>query len=241
MLHSSSLIVHPFSLLWNLCSFQRELKLLKQIEIEENEEREKGKLIKVQSLRRRYSDRKTAHTRMLDPKKTQQLSSVPSAPNLRAPPERTGYPTSKPKEGLHQFSLGEDPVLTVSSKNNSAPPAEGLGPQDSVLETLFFSLSSNLKTQQTGNDVLQPQANHLEAPNNKSIHETSLSRIEVRRNKTMPDGESFDCSPGLINSNLSSERLEPTSQVNYQLYPWNSHTPAGHLWPSSCSPRPGNP
>uniref|UniRef100_A0ABM5FN35 Spectrin beta chain, non-erythrocytic 5 n=1 Tax=Pogona vitticeps TaxID=103695 RepID=A0ABM5FN35_9SAUR len=195
---------------------KKELKLLKQIGIEENEEREKAKLIKVPSLRRRYSDRRTAHTRLQDPKKTQQLPSVSSAPTLRAPPERTSYPTSKPKEGLHEFSLGEDPVLAGSSSINATPPGEGLGLQDSVVENrnTFSPSSSNLKAQLTDSDLLQLQAKNLEAPNIKNINETYLSRTDARRSKTVPGRESFNFPPTLEQLDLSSERLEPASQVS---------------------------
>ncbi|XP_042315999.1 spectrin beta chain, non-erythrocytic 5 [Sceloporus undulatus] len=191
---------------------KRELKLLQQIDMEE--ERERGKLIKVPSLRRRYSDRRTAHTKLLDPRKTPQLPSVSSAPTLRLTPEQFVSPNQKPTESSYQLRHGENPILAGSS-STTAPKLLIL--QDSVLETpksVLSSLPSKLKLKQTESNLLPAYASDLEALNMENVSDTSLSNVETKDIKASPSRDSFDTSPIFVHSDLPPERLGTVSQVS---------------------------
>ncbi|XP_062974523.1 spectrin beta chain, non-erythrocytic 5 [Elgaria multicarinata webbii] len=192
---------------------KRELKLRKQMDIEQNEQSERGKLIKVPSLRRRHSDRRTAHTRPLDPKKTQQVPPRSSVATLRAPLQHMVSLPPKSEEGLHQFGLGKS---TGPSDANAPPAPKLLGLHDSATEiqnSLLSSLPSNLKIQQADSDVLQPHASNFELANEKSITDTPLSNMETKGVKAMPGRGSYDISPTLLRSDLPSERSETASLI----------------------------
>ncbi|XP_062823236.1 spectrin beta chain, non-erythrocytic 5 [Anolis carolinensis] len=174
-----------------------ELKLLKQLDIEQNEERERGKLIKVPSLRRRYSDRRITHTRLPDARKTPQLPVVSSAPNLKISLEHVVSTNQNSKENFRQFSL--------DSSSTNAPKL--LGVQDSAPETPKTSFPSNLTFEQSNSDLLQAYVSDLEALKMKQI---SHSNMETKGIKTVP---SKDTSTS-VHSDLAPERLETFSQVS---------------------------
>ncbi|XP_061467332.1 spectrin beta chain, non-erythrocytic 5 [Rhineura floridana] len=195
---------------------KRELKLLKQIDTEENGQQEKRKMIKVPSLRRRYSDRRTAHTKSLNPKKAQPLTSISSTDTLKVPLEHIASPTQKSKENLHQFSLGED-IMVTDSRNVNTPSPKLLGLQDSGLETqnsLLSLLPSNPKIQQSDSDLVQVHTSDLEPTNREDISDSSLSDVGTKGVDTVSNSGSCHISPTLVPSDLPPKTSETAFQVS---------------------------
>ncbi|XP_053239381.1 spectrin beta chain, non-erythrocytic 5 isoform X2 [Podarcis raffonei] len=195
---------------------KRELKLLKQIDAKESGQQEKGKVIKVPSLRRRHSDRRTSHTKHLDSKRTQPLPSISSTDTLRIPLECGVSPTQKSKENLHKCGLGEDLMLTNSSNVSSPPSPVSLSLQNSDLGTqtsLVSSLPSNLKIQPTDGDLVIPHASDFKPSNMKNANDGTLSDVETKKVRTVPRSESFDIYPTLPSLDLPPQRSETAFQV----------------------------
>ncbi|CAI5763945.1 spectrin beta chain, non-erythrocytic 5 [Podarcis lilfordi] len=195
---------------------KRELKLLKQIDAKESGQREKGKVIKVPSLRRRHSDRRTSHTKHLDPKRTQPLPSISSTDTLKIPLECGVSPTQKSKENLHKCGLGEDLMLTDSNNVSSPPSPVSLSLQNSDLGTqtsLVSSLPSNLKIQPTDGDLVVPHASDFKPSNMKNTNDGTLSDVETKKVRTVPTSESFDIYPTLPSLDLPPQRSETAFQV----------------------------
>ncbi|KAM6459310.1 spectrin beta chain, non-erythrocytic 5 isoform 3-T3 [Liasis olivaceus] len=193
---------------------KKELKLLKQMTIEENEQM--PKLIKVPSLRRRHSDRRTT---MLEPKKTQQLPPMSSVPNLRGPLNVS--PTQNSKESLHQFSPEEDLMLTTSDYISDSPEPRVLGLQNSMPETensLLLSLISDLKIQQSDIGFSQTHSSNFKPSDVKNICETSTSELETNEMKTLDDKGTPDISQTFLHSDLSPEGSETASQISANQY-----------------------
>ncbi|XP_063174452.1 spectrin beta chain, non-erythrocytic 5 [Candoia aspera] len=192
---------------------KRELKLLKQMTIEENEQM--TKLIKVPSLRRRHSDRRTT---MLEPKKTQQSALRSSIPSLRGPLNVS--PTQNSKENLHQLSPEED-LLTSSDYISDSPEPRVLGLQNSMPETenaLLPSLTSDLKIQQSDIGLLQSHTSDFNPSDVKNICETSTSESETNEVKTVDGKGSPDISQTFLHSDLSPEGSETASQISANQY-----------------------
>lgn len=193
----------------------------------ENEHTERGKLVKVPSLRRRPSDKKTTHRRLLDPKIIQQSPSVSSASTLKVPIDT---PNSE------EVSLGEDLTLAASSEIGTAPaPAPTPNLQDSAVasqNSLLPPLSHNAKLQQTVNDLLQPAANDF-VPQNAGNFSNRLSNEQMNDGKTGPVSSkgALDVS-AVLHSNLPSVRSQTAPQVSYRhrsiLFLQGMETPESH-------------
>ncbi|XP_044291663.1 spectrin beta chain, non-erythrocytic 5 [Varanus komodoensis] len=191
-----------------------ELKLLKRMDTEESEP---GKLVKVPSLRRRYSDRRSTHTRPLDPKKIQQGPSLSSVAALWVPLKHIASLPQKSEEYSQQLGLGKDQIMAGPSKDNVPPAPELPGLQDSVPETRnsgHSSWSSDMKIQQADNDVLQPHVSDFKLPDEKIINDTSFSNAETKGLMALPGTGSIDTSVTLLHSNLPPERLGTASLVS---------------------------
>ncbi|XP_058018130.1 spectrin beta chain, non-erythrocytic 5 [Ahaetulla prasina] len=181
---------------------KRELKLLKQMTIEENEQT--TTLIKVPSLRRRHSDRRST---ILEPKKTQQVSLMSSIPNLRDP--FSVSPTQNSKESLHQINSEEDLMLI-----NDSPEPRVLGLENSMPETensLCPSLTSDLNIQQSDVGFLESHNSDFNPSDVINSCETSTSELETSEMKT-DDCQSFPC------SDFSPEGSETAPQISANRY-----------------------
>ncbi|XP_039179841.1 spectrin beta chain, non-erythrocytic 5 isoform X3 [Crotalus tigris] len=190
---------------------KRELKLLRQVTIEENEQM--TKLIKVPSLRRRHSDRRTT---MLEPKKTQQLPLRSSISNLRKP--LSVSPTQNSKESLHQISSEEDLILI-----NDSPEPRVLGLENSMPEmenSLCPSLTSDLNIQQADVEVLESHTRDFNPSDVKNSCETSSSELETSEMKTLDGQGSPDDCQGFLRSDLAPEGSEAASQPKTRA--WNT-------------------
>ncbi|XP_013913266.1 PREDICTED: spectrin beta chain, non-erythrocytic 5-like [Thamnophis sirtalis] len=182
---------------------ERELKLLKQMTIEENEQM--TTLIKVPSLRRRHSDRRST---MPEPKKTQQLPLMSSIPNLRDPFNVS--PTQNSKESLHQISSEEDLRLI-----NDSPEPRVNGLENSMPETensLCPSLTSDLNNQQSDVGFLESHHNDFNPSDVINSCETSTSELETSEMKTLDGKGSPDDCQSLLHSDLSPEGSETAPQ-----------------------------
>ncbi|XP_026520111.1 spectrin beta chain, non-erythrocytic 5 [Notechis scutatus] len=188
---------------------KRELKLLKQMTIEENEQM--TTLIKVPSLRRRHSDRRSI---MLEPKKTQQLPLISSIPNLRDPFNVS--PTQNSKESLHQISSEEDLMLI-----NDSPEPRVLGLENSMPETensLCPSLTSDLNIQQSDVGFLESHSSDFNPSDVINSCEISTSELETSEMKTQyGEGSPDDCQ-SFLHSDLSPEGSETASQISANRY-----------------------
>ncbi|KAK9409730.1 spectrin beta chain non-erythrocytic 5-like [Crotalus adamanteus] len=188
---------------------KRELKLLRQVTIEENEQM--TKLIKVPSLRRRHSDRRST---MLEPKKTQQLSLRSSISNLRKP--LSVSPTQNSKESLHQISSEEDLILI-----NDSPEPRELGVENSMPQmenSLCPSLTSDLNIQQADVEVLESHTGDFNPSDVKDSCETSSSELETSEMKTLDGQGSPDDCQGFLRSDLAPEGSEAASQISANQY-----------------------
>ncbi|XP_019374606.1 PREDICTED: spectrin beta chain, non-erythrocytic 5 [Gavialis gangeticus] len=96
---------------------KREMKLLQQTDTEESRQKEKGKLIRIPSLRRKPSDKKFPSSRLIEIKSTQPLRSK-SSPSLalRSPLETIFSPIQTSPDTFKKFSYREVPLM-VSSTN----------------------------------------------------------------------------------------------------------------------------
>lgn len=183
------------------------MKLLKQIDTEEAGLRDREKLIKVPSLRRRLSERHRAHTPSLEPKNSPRLPSVARVLTLKVPLESFVSPTQRSKDCSPQFSPGEDLVIAHCSGVTAPPAPKLLGLQDSVLENpLPSSLPPDLEIQPTISDPLQPHAPGVEQPNVKSISDGGFSGVETNEGKPLPGSciTSLDVYP--LHTDLPPER-----------------------------------
>ncbi|XP_026559809.1 spectrin beta chain, non-erythrocytic 5 [Pseudonaja textilis] len=188
---------------------KRELKLLKQMTIEENEQM--TTLIKVPSLRRRHSDRRSI---MLEPKKTQQLPLLSSIPNLRDPFNVS--PTQNSKESLHQISSEEDLMLI-----NDSPEPRVLGLENSMPETensLCLSLTSDLNIQQSDVGFLESHSSDFNPSDVINSGEISTSELETSEMKTQDGEGSPDDCQSFLHSDLSPEGSETASQISANRY-----------------------
>lgn len=181
--------------------------------IEENEQM--TKLIKVPSLRRRHSDRRTT---MLEPKKTQQLPLRSSISNLRKP--LSVSPTQNSKESLPQISSEEDLILI-----NDSPEPRVLGLENSMPEmdnSLCASLTSDLNIQQSDVEFLESHTSDFNPSDVKNSCKTSSSELETIETKTLDGQGSPDDCQSFLHSELAPEGSESASQVSYSLlcYPF---------------------
>ncbi|XP_060544187.1 spectrin beta chain, non-erythrocytic 5 [Pantherophis guttatus] len=188
---------------------KRELKLLKQMTIEENEQM--TTLIKVPSLRRRHSDKRST---IFEPKKTQQVSLTSSIPNLRDPFNVS--PSQNSKESLHQISSEEDLMLI-----NDSPEPRVLGLENSMPETensLCPLLTSDLNIQQSNVGFLESHNSDFNPSDVINSCETSTSELETSEMKSQDGKGSPDDCQKILRSDLSSEGSETTSQISANQY-----------------------
>lgn len=207
------------------------MNLLKQVDIEESEQKDKGKVVRVPSLKRKTSDKRNTPPKVTEIKSTTPLPSVP-LPSLswRAPLETIFSPIEKSPSTFQQFIAGGVPEVLSSSKTEmkaerklseiiTPPTPKMVGPRATSLESRS-SLSSPLSptpiSRQHSSSLSESYASGLLSPQEKSARGSSFSNLQTKLMATPPEpGErSLDKSPNLLLSNSSRERLENTSVVS---------------------------
>ncbi|NXG68257.1 SPTN5 protein, partial [Baryphthengus martii] len=213
---------------------KREKNHLKQVDTEENEQKDKGKIVRVPSLKRKASDRRNTAPKVTETKSTPPLPPVP-LPSLswRTPLETIFSPVEKSSSTFQQFSAEEVPEALSSNKTEtkaerrlseiitpSTPKV--VDPQAASSEShsaLNPPLSPTPINQQRSGILSESYATHLLSPQEKNVKDSSFSNLHTKLVVTPPDPgqKSLDKSPNLLQSNSSSERLENTSLVSASL------------------------
>ncbi|KAM7109778.1 LOW QUALITY PROTEIN: spectrin beta chain, non-erythrocytic 5 [Ciconia maguari] len=213
---------------------KREMNLLKQVDTEEREQKDKGKIVRVHSLKRKTSDKRNTLPKLTEIKTTTPLPSVPlGSLSWRAPLETIFSPVEKSPSTCQQFIAGEVPETLSSNKTEmkaerrlseiiTSPTLKMAGPQTTSLES-HSSLSSPLFptpiSQQCSSSLSESYATGLLSSQEKSARGSSFSNLQTKLMATPPEPgqRSLDKSPNLLLSNSSSERLENTSLVSASL------------------------
>ncbi|XP_054684656.1 spectrin beta chain, non-erythrocytic 5 [Grus americana] len=213
---------------------KREMNLLKQVDTEEGEQKDKGKVVRVPSLKRKTSDRRNTPPKVIEIKSTTALPSVP-LPSLswRAPLETIFSPIEKSPSTFQQFIAGGAPEVLSSNKTEmkaerrlgeiiTPPTPKTVGPQATSLES-HSSLSSPLSptpiSQQRSSSLSESYATGLLSPQEKSARGSSFSNLQTKLMATPrePGQRSLDKSPNLLLSDSSWERLGSASSGSANL------------------------
>ncbi|NXD80777.1 SPTN5 protein, partial [Halcyon senegalensis] len=210
---------------------KREMNLLKQGDMEESEQKDKSKIVRVPSLKRRTSDRRNTAPKVPEIKITPPLPPVP-LPSLswRAPLETVFSPIEKFPSTLQQSIAEEVPEVLSSNKTEKKAqrrPSEiitpstpkTVDPQTATLEShssLNSPISPTPVNQQRSSNLSESYATDLIAPQEKGVRDSSFSNLPTKLMTTPsePGQRSLDKSPDLLLSNSSCERLENTSSVS---------------------------
>ncbi|XP_058663841.1 spectrin beta chain, non-erythrocytic 5 [Ammospiza caudacuta] len=209
---------------------KREMNLLKQVDTEESEQKDKGKIVRVPSLRRKPSDKRNAPPKVTETKSTTPLPPVPThSVSWRVPLETIFSPIEKSPTRFQEFTSSEVPEAQSSNKTEMKAetrlgeiitPAtpKALGPQAASLES-HSSLGSPLSpapiSQQLSSNVSESQATDHRSPQEKDTIGSSFSSLQTTPTATPPEPgqRSPDNSPNLLLSSSSWERLKNTSSV----------------------------
>ncbi|NXJ96213.1 SPTN5 protein, partial [Corythaixoides concolor] len=212
---------------------KREMNL-KQVDTEETEQKDKGKVVRVPSLKRKTSDKRNTPPQVTEIKTTMPLPSVP-LPSLsrRAPLETIFSPVEKSPSIFQQFTAGGVPEVLSSDKTEmktekrlsdivTPPTPKTVGPKATSLESqssLNSPLSPTPVSQQRSNSLSESYATGLLSPQEKSAKGSSSSSLQTKLMATPPDPDqrSLDKQPNSLLSNSSWERLENTSLVSSSL------------------------
>lgn len=201
------------------------------MDTEESEQKDKGKVVRVPSLKRKTSDKRNAPPKLTEIKRTTQLPSVP-LPSLswRAPLETIFSPIEKSSSTFQQLIAGGVPEVPSSNKTEmkaerrlseiiTPPTSKTVGPRATSLEShspLSSPLSPTPINQQCSSSLSESYATGLLSPQEKSARGSSFSNLQTKLMATPPDPgqKSLDKSPNLLLSNSSRERLENISSVS---------------------------
>ncbi|XP_056200822.1 spectrin beta chain, non-erythrocytic 5 [Falco biarmicus] len=213
---------------------KREINLLRQVDTEESEQKDKGKVVRVPSLKRKTSDRRKTLPKPIEIESTPPLPSVP-LPSLsqRAPLETVFSPVEKSPSAFQQVTAGGVPEVLSRSKTGmktekrpseiiALPTPKMVSPQATSSES-HSSLSSPLSpapiNQQCSSSLSDSYATGLLSPQEKSAKGSSFSSLQSKLMATPPEPgqRSLDKSPNILLSNSSWERLENTSSVSASL------------------------
>nr|XP_025044105.1 spectrin beta chain, non-erythrocytic 5 [Pelodiscus sinensis] len=210
---------------------KREMKLLKQIDTEKNEQKERGKIMRVPSLRRKPSDRRTPSSRLIEIKRTRPLPPLSSSPSLtlRGPLETIVSPVQKSTEAFQQFGSTENPKI-LPGTNEKTKTAERLSeintpPTPKLMGLQVTSLGSNIPppspvNRQPASSLLEPYSKDLLSPHEKNLSSCLISNPEIKVVKTPPRSSqsSLDDSSHLPQSTSSLDRSEkdPLASVSQQ-------------------------
>ncbi|XP_063188806.1 spectrin beta chain, non-erythrocytic 5 [Chroicocephalus ridibundus] len=213
---------------------KREMNLLKQVDTEESEQKDKSKVVRVPSLKRKTSDKRNTPPKVPEIKSTTPLPSVP-LPSLswRAPLETIFSPIEKSSSAFQQFTAGGVPEVLSSNKTEmkaertlseiiTPPTPKTVDPQATSLEShssLRSPLSPTPISQQHSSSLSESYATGLLSPQEKRAGGSSFSNLQTKVMATPPEPgqRSLDKSPNLMLSDFSSQRLENTSSVSASL------------------------
>ncbi|XP_027530020.1 spectrin beta chain, non-erythrocytic 5 [Neopelma chrysocephalum] len=213
---------------------KREMNLLKQVDTEDSEHKDKGKVVRVPSLKRKTSDKRNTPPKVTEIKSTMPLPSVP-LPSLswRAPLETIFSPVEKSPTRFQQLIAEDVPEVLSSNKTEMKaetrlseiippPTPKMVSPQASSLES-HSSLSSSLSptpiNQQHSSSLSESGATDHLSPQEKGAIGSFISKLQTKLMATppKPGKRSLDISPNLLLSNSSRETLENTSLVSASL------------------------
>ncbi|CAM5151113.1 unnamed protein product [Natator depressus] len=200
---------------------KREMKILKQIYAEENGQKERGKIIRVPSLRRKPSDRRMPSSRLIEIKRTRPLPSLSSSSSLalRDPLETIVSPVQKSTEAFQQFGSGENPEMLPSTNGETKAVTRlseiNTQPTPKLMGLQVTSLGSHISppspvNRQTATSLLEPYSKDLLSPREKNLSNYPVSNLEIKVVKTPPRSSqsSLDLSPHLPQSSSSLEKSE---------------------------------
>ncbi|NWW90294.1 SPTN5 protein, partial [Rhynochetos jubatus] len=209
---------------------KREMNLVKQVDTEESEQKDKGKVVRVPSLKRKTSDRRNPPPKVTEIKSTTPLPSVP-LPSLswRAPLETIFSPVEKSPSTFQQFIAGGVPEGLSSNKTETKPErrlsesitlptVKVVGPRATPLESpssLNPPLSPTPLSQQHSSSLSESYATGLLSPQEKGARGSPFSNMQTKLMAT--DQRSPAKSSHSLQSNSSQERLENTSSVSASL------------------------
>ncbi|NWZ04188.1 SPTN5 protein, partial [Agelaius phoeniceus] len=207
---------------------KREMNLLKQVDTEESEQKDKGKIVRVPSLRRKPSDKRNAPPKVTETKSTTPLPPVPAhSVSWRVPLETIFSPIEKSPTRFQEFTSSEVPEVQSSTKTEMKAetrlgeiitPAtpKVVGPQAASLGS---PLSPPPISQQLSSNVSESQATDHRSPQEKDAIGSSFSSLQTKPTATPPEPgqRSPDNSPNLLLPSSSWERLKNTSSVSASL------------------------
>lgn len=201
------------------------------MDTEESEQKDKSKVLRVPSLKRKTSDKRNAPPKVIEIKSTTPVPSVP-LPSLswKAPLETIFSPVEKSSSTFQQFSAGGVPEMLSSNKTEmkaerrlseiiTPPTPKRAGPRATSLEShspLSSPLSPTPTSQQRSSSLSESFATGLLSPKEKSAGGSSFSNLQTKLMATppKPSQRSLDPSPDLLLSNPSKERLETANSVS---------------------------
>ncbi|XP_065610862.1 spectrin beta chain, non-erythrocytic 5 isoform X1 [Cyrtonyx montezumae] len=211
---------------------KREMNLLKQTDAEESEQKDKGKIVRVPSLKRKTSDKKNPPPKVIEIRNTKPLQSVQPPLLSWTPLETIFSPVEKPAVAFQQFASGRVPEVLSSKKTEmkperrlseiiTPPTPKTVGPQATSLEhhsSLTSPVSPTPIRLQHNSNFSESYATELLSPQEKSA-ESSSSDLQTKLAATppKPDQKSLDTSPDLLLSRSSQEILETASLVSASL------------------------
>ncbi|XP_054017486.1 spectrin beta chain, non-erythrocytic 5 [Dryobates pubescens] len=211
---------------------KREMNLLKQVDTEETEPKDRSKVVRVPSLKRKPSDKRSAPPKVAETNGTTPLPAVPSlSATWRTPLETIFSPVEKSQSAFQQFLAEEVPEAPSSNKREmkaegrptdiiTPPTPKMMGPPPTSLKShsSLSSPSSPSPVSQQHNSSLS-ESTGLLSPQEKSAAGSSFSSLQAKVTTTPPEPSqrSLDKSPNLALSNSSYERLENTALVSASL------------------------
>ncbi|XP_074853761.1 spectrin beta chain, non-erythrocytic 5 [Carettochelys insculpta] len=197
---------------------KREMKLLKQIDTEENEKKERATIIRVPSLKKRSSDRRMPPSRLIEIKRPRQPPSPSSLPSLtvRDPLETIVSPVQKSTEAFQKLECGENLEMLSSingktkavrtlSETNVKPAPKLMGLQVTSLGSISPSSPVN---RQSASNLLEPYSKDLLSPHDKTLITHPITNPEIKVEKISSTQSSLDVSPHFPRSMSSLERSD---------------------------------
>lgn len=206
------------------------MNLLKQTDTEESEQKDKSKIVRVPSLKRKSSDKRNPPPKVIEIRSTKELQPVPlPVQSWRAPLETIFSPVEKTPGAFQQFTSVGVPDVLSSNKTEvkperrlseiiTPPTPKMVVPQATSLES-YSSLTSPLSptpiSQQRSSSLSESYATGLLSPQEKSAKGFSSTDLQTKLVATppKPDQTPLDKSPSLLLSRSSWE-TETASSVS---------------------------
>ncbi|NXC11410.1 SPTN5 protein, partial [Orthonyx spaldingii] len=213
---------------------KREMNFLKQVDVEESEQKEKGKVVRVPSLKRKTSDKRNAPPKVTEIKSTTPLPPVPvPSVSWRVPLETIFSPIEKSPTRFQEFIPEEVPEVLSSNKaemkaetrlSETITPTtpKMVGPRvvsSESYSSLGTPLSPTPISQQHSRRLPESEATDHISPQEKGAIGSSFSNLQTKLMAPPPEPghRSLDNSPSLLLSNSSWEKLQNTASVSASL------------------------